>query len=148
MSAEFECGTVTAVQGGRIEVEMGLSAKCEGCTLCDRDGSGLLVMREVENSAGARVGDVVEVEIPASVKVAAALALYIIPIAALLGGYLAGDLLGMLVGISRDATGAMGAVGAAVVAFLGLRRRERKMSQSHTSSPRVRAIIARGSERR
>ena len=148
MAAEFERGKVTARMDGQVEVTMGLSAKCEGCKLCAADGSGNLVMRDVTNTIGAEVGDTVEVEIPAEVKLAAALALYVIPVVALLAGYLAGDLLGKAVGISRDVTGSVGAVVMAAMAFLGLRRRERAVSGSHTSSPRVRAIISRGSERR
>ncbi|MDZ4655628.1 MAG: SoxR reducing system RseC family protein [Coriobacteriia bacterium] len=148
MSAEFERGTVTAREGQRVEIRMSLSAKCEGCTLCDKDGGGNLVIRGVHDSLGANVGDTVEIEIPAEVKRAAAIALYVIPVAALLLGYLAGDLLGVAAGINRDVTGAIGAIGAAIVAFLGLRRRERAMSESQTSSPRVHAIIARSLERR
>ncbi|MDO9556453.1 MAG: SoxR reducing system RseC family protein [Coriobacteriia bacterium] len=146
MGAEFERGTVIAREGRYVEVAMGLSAKCEGCKLCEKDGTGKLMMRDIVNSVGAEPGDIVEVEIPAEVKRAAAMALYVIPVAALLFGYLAGDLLGIATGFNRDASGAIGAIGAAVVAFLGLQRRERALSRSYTSSPRVRAIISRGPE--
>jgi sigma-E factor negative regulatory protein RseC len=146
MGAEFERGVVTARDAQRVEVTMSLSASCEGCKLCDKDGGGDLVMRGVFDPIGASVGDTVEVEFPAEVKRAAAVALYVVPVAALLVGYLAGDLLGVTAGVSRDVTGAIGAVGAAALAFTGLQRRERSMSRGHTGSPWVRAIIARGPE--
>jgi len=148
VSAELERGTVTARSGDRVEITMGLSAKCEGCKLCDRDGGGELVMHDVLDRLGAKVGDLVEVELPAGVKRSAAVALYIIPVAALLLGYLAGDLLGMAVELNRDATGAVGAITAALLAFAGLRRSERALSRRDTTSPHVRAIIPRGPEQR
>lgn len=148
MDAELERGTVTAREGQYADVSMGLSAKCEGCKLCATDGGGELVMRAVFDPIGARVGDVVEIELPAAVKRTAAVALYVVPVVALLLGYLAGDLLGTVTGIDRDVTGAIGAITAVVAALAGLGGRERAMSRSHTSSPQVRAIIARGPEGR
>lgn len=104
-------------------------------------------MHDVWDPLGAMPGDTVDVEIPGPAKVRAAVALYVVPVAALVAGYLAGDLLGSVMDVDRELSGALGAIGAAVVAFLGLRGAERRTMRGDTGSPRVHAIIARGSER-
>jgi len=93
------------------------------------------------------VGDTVEVVIPDTVKRRAIVAVFVVPVAALFAGYLAGFLLGRLLHVDPDITGLITALAAAVLAFGGVRLTERRIKQSDRLSPQVGAIIARGHDR-
>ena len=143
----IERGTVVAVRGDRADVALGSSSACEGCTACSAGKSGEMLLCDVLDEAGSSPGDEVEVVIPESLQLQAALAVYIVPIAALVFGYLAGFLLGRVVGSDPDITGAIVGVVAATAALAGTQIRERSLARSDRYRPRVRAIISRGSER-
>lgn len=128
---------------GTVDVAMEISAACGGCRLCATSGGGETVMRGVRDSLGARVGDTVEVLIPDDVRSRAALAVFLVPVACLLLGYLAGFLLGPRLRVDADTAGVVAGVAAAAVAILGVRGAERFITGTGRFAPRVSAIIAR-----
>ena len=129
---------------GVIDVRMQAPAACEGCGICTTGTSGETIMRDVRDTLGALVGDTVEVDIPDSVKGRAVVAVFLVPVVALLAGYLAGFLLGSWLHLDRDLVGLILALVAGSVAFLGVRRAEYRIAESDRFSPHVSAIIARG----
>ncbi|MHB1340776.1 MAG: SoxR reducing system RseC family protein [Coriobacteriia bacterium] len=142
-----ELGTVVAVRGDRVDVSVGPSAACEGCKLCSAGSSASeMLMRDVLDPVGASLGDRVEVHISESLRMQAALAIYVVPLGALFVGYLAGFLLGESIGADPDLVGAGLGIAAATAGFLGARVREKALARSGKFAPRVRAIIARGLE--
>jgi sigma-E factor negative regulatory protein RseC len=145
MAGFRERGVVIAVAGDAADVRVSSGVGCEGCKseCCRVDKDGLVVEGAL-NEPGANAGDEVEVVVPEGADVRAGLVVYILPVAALLVGYLAGNLLGGAAGASRDATGAVGAVLAVSAGLLLLRMRGRSVLRGARYRPRVRAIIAPG----
>jgi len=143
----IEHGTVVAVRGNRTDVVLGSSPACGGCHACSNGDSGEMLLRDVADEVGAALGDEVEVVIPESLRLQAALAVYAVPLGGLLLGYLAGVLLGRATGLDPDTTGAIVGVVAATAALAGTQVRERSLARSGRYTPRVRAIISRSSAR-
>jgi sigma-E factor negative regulatory protein RseC len=138
---------VITVRDGAVDVRVDKGKDCGGCSVCSKNSSGETVMQGVLDSLGATVGDMVDVEIPDTVRSKAAAAVFIVPVAAMLLGYLAGFLLGRWAGIVPDVGGIIGALVAANIAVLGARRAERTLSSNERYVPRVNAIISRGQDR-
>lgn len=145
MAGFRERGIVVAVAGDGADVRVTAGAACESCKgdCCRVDKDGLVVEGAL-NTPGARVGDEVEVEVAEGADVRAGLIVYILPVAGLLIGYLAGNLLGGAIGLNRDVVGATGAVLAVSAGLLLLRARGRNVLRAARYRPHVRAIIAPG----
>ncbi len=141
----IEHGTVVAVRGGNVDVVLAGSSACQGCNACSASDSGELLLRDVVDREGSTLGDEVEVLIPESLRMKAALAVYGVPLASLLLGYLAGFLLGSRIGIEPDVAGAVLGVLAASAALAGTRFAERVVMRGGRFSPRVHAILSRDS---
>ena len=141
-----EQGRVVTVRDGSVDVHMEVSAGCGGCTLCSQGAGGETVMDEVRDPFGATVGDVVDVLIPDTIQSRAAIAVFVVPVLALLGGYLAGFLLSGWAGWGSESPSIVLALGAAIIAILGIRSAERRLAHDERYSPRVNAIIARSHE--
>lgn len=142
-----EQGRVVTVGEGTVDVTMEISPACGGCRMCATSGGGETVMRNVRDPLGASVGDTVEVSIPDAVRGRAAAAVFLVPVACLLLGYLAGFLLGPRLHVEAETAGVIGAVCAATIAVIGVRGAERLIARSARFAPRVSAIIARAQDR-
>ena len=138
----LERGMVVAAGMGTVDVSIEPSASCETCGACALGASGQRVLEGVVDEFGAAVGDTVEIETSARARRRAQTLVYVVPVVALVIGYLAGFLLGSWTGIAPDAVGAVLALAAGALALLALRRTERGAGHPH-EQPRVRAIIAR-----
>ncbi len=143
----IEHGTIVAVRGGNVDVVLRSSDACQGCSACGAAfESGELLLRDVVDHKGTTLGDEVEVLIPDSLRLKAALAVFAVPLACLVLGYLAGFLLGRRAGIEPDVAGAILGVLAATVALAGTRLAEKAVMRGGRFSPSVRAIISRDSD--
>lgn len=132
------------VRDGAVDVRMEVATECGGCTACSRGADGETIMHGVLDSLGSTVGDTVEVVIPDSVTRPAAVAVFVVPVLAMLAGYLAGFLLGRWAGFAPDVSGLVLALVGANLAFVGVRLAERKIASNEEFMPKVSAIIARG----
>lgn len=139
-----ERGRVITVRDGAVDVRMEAPADCGGCSACARATSGETIMHGVRDSFGATVGDTVEVVIPDTIRSRAAMAVFVVPVACMLLGYLAGFLLGTATGSSPDVFGIVGALLAVNIAVLGIRLAERKLAADEQFVPKVNAILSRG----
>ncbi len=139
-----EQGRVITVHDGTVDVRMETSsAACVSCGACSQS-EGETIMHGVADTHSATVGDTVEIEIPDSVRSRAAIAVFVVPVVALVLGYLAGFLLGGWLGAEPDIAGLLGALTSGNIAVLGVRLAERRLGRNERYSPRVSAIIARG----
>ncbi|HZL06756.1 MAG TPA: SoxR reducing system RseC family protein [Coriobacteriia bacterium] len=143
----IETALVVARRGELVDVVTTASEACARCGACSSGDSTDMLLRDVADSVGASVGDTVEIEMPERLRAQAALAIYVVPIVALLVGYVAGSSLGRRAGFDPDLSGAVAAVLFISVAFFGVRRAESAVARSSKGGPAVRAIIARGSTR-
>jgi positive regulator of sigma E activity len=112
-----ERGIVRAVSGDRAEVEICPEApeECRTCGICDeRPGGRVLV---AAGGRGLAPGRLVEVEVGAVPGVAAAVVVFLVPVAALCGGALVGSRFPSWVG-AGGASESGGAIAGAVIALL------------------------------
>jgi len=128
-----EIGCVASIEGDAAVVAMTRSSNCEHCGLClmAREGRDFLLL--ARNAAGASLGDTVEVEVKAGRVVAAAFAVYMIPVLATIGGFFLGNAIAE--GSPRSQLPIGLAIAALVVSFVGvwlydlrLRRAERRQA--------------------
>lgn len=139
----LETGTVVTVHDGVVDVRMQVSAGCAGCSVCSQGAGGETVMHQVSDTHGATVGDVVEVSIPDGIRSRAAAAVFLVPVACLMLGYLAGFLLGGWLDRDPEMMAVVGALLAATAGMLGIRVADRTLSRNEAFTPRVDAIISR-----
>jgi sigma-E factor negative regulatory protein RseC len=140
----IEHGQVIGAGPGSVDVRMGAGtdacAKCSHCTRVDKEG---LVISDVRDDIGVKVGDTVEVEIPEDADLRAGVIVYVLPVIALLVGYGVGRALAGYLGWDADATGAVFALIGVAGGMMFMRSRARRMLASERFRPRVRAIMAR-----
>jgi len=134
-----EEGIVTRIDGARAEVK---TVKSEACAACSAKGfchdSGREMTVSVINSAKARPGDRVRLEIATGAFVKVMFLLYIVPVLALLVGALIGL---PLAGDNGAAVGALIGFGLAI-AFV--RVQGRKMGTMVDYQPRIVRVLKRG----
>lgn len=135
-----ESGRVVRVHDGNVDVLIRPSESCESCGICSEGAGGLRLLEGVGDPIGARVDDTVMVETPGSSRQRAQLRLYVVPVVALVLGYLAGFLLSTMVGVDPDVGGAVFSLLAGAAALATVPRSE----AATQDGPVVRAIIARG----
>jgi sigma-E factor negative regulatory protein RseC len=86
-----EIGCVASVEGDAAVVAMPGSSNCEHCGICLMAQEGREFLLLARNAAGASPGDTVEVEVEAGRVVAAAFAVYMVPVIATIGGFIVGN---------------------------------------------------------
>jgi positive regulator of sigma E activity len=142
----LERGTVVSTGSRTVDVAIEPSESCDTCGGCAEGAGGKRLLEGVIDAHDARPGDFVEVETPAFARRRAQGLVYVVPVVALVFGYLAGFLLGNWVEIAPDAVGAVFAIAAGAVSLVSLKRYERSFGRTD-GQPKVRAIIARGRSR-
>lgn len=142
-----ECGTVVRVSDAGVDVEMLSSEACARCGACSESSGGKRLLEGVQASMRLVPGDVVEIEIPTAGRRRAQALVFVLPVSAVLLGYLAGFLLFSQLGANPDTGGAVIGITTGALSLLSLRRVGRTVG-SDRYEPQVHAIISRGSERR
>ncbi len=136
-----ETGQVVAVQDGFAWIESERSSTCGGCSVRSGCGTAALarvlgqrrVRLRVRNHINAGVGDTVVVGIAESGLVRSSLAVYIAPLAAFLGGALAGQFLGDRLFEGGSDIAAIGGAVAGLAAGLAWLRRFSKRTATDMS---------------
>jgi len=136
-----EQGTVVAVRPGVVDLSMLPGDGCGECTACSATGSAML-LENVPAPDGLQVGDIVEIDTPQSVRTRAQALIFLVPVAALVLGYMAGFLLGSVVPVPRDTLGVIVALTCGAAAFAAIARWGAPVSDDARVKLRVRAIIA------
>jgi positive regulator of sigma E activity len=137
-----ETGTVVGVEGdlASVRIRHERTPSCGGCTACKPAGGGAFVLRVARGNL--REGDRVALEIPVPSPWRAVLAVFAIPLAALLVGVVAGSLwTGFQDATGLDADGAAVALGLAMVAaaFVAALAAEARHNRRHP--PRVLEVL-------
>jgi positive regulator of sigma E activity len=139
----IESGTVIAVRpDGTIDVTMVCSSDCATCGACGESTGGSRVLEALPNLPGARVGDTVAIEVSPQARGRAQWLVYVVPVGALVTGYLAGFLLGNVLNIAPDTVGALVALAAGGLALYVLREPPGETAADRRYDVRVRAIIS------
>ena len=139
-----ETGQIVEVQGDFAWVESERSSTCGGCSVRNGCGTAALarvlgqrrVRLRVLNHINARVGDTVVVGIAESGLVRGSLAVYVVPLAAFLGGALAGQFLGdYFFAVESDIAAISGAAAGLVAGLAWLKRFSRATATDASFQP-------------
>jgi sigma-E factor negative regulatory protein RseC len=85
-----EQGILTKVISGKVvEVAFSKSSACAGCGACREIGQNMVGVEAI-NEIGAKVQDLVEIEIPSGEVVKSSMVVYLLPVLMLIVGYLIG----------------------------------------------------------
>lgn len=126
-----EEGVVIAVDGDKARVRVDRSDACSRCRVCVPMGDGTMVIG-AKNAIGAGVGERVGVEIDDSRRLRAAFMVFILPLAGLFAGCLAGLALS-----GSEKIGCLLGVGMFVLVFMALRWYDGKIGTLDRSWPRI-----------
>ena len=97
-----ETGVIVSEKNNQVTVQIVKGDKCENCNLCSATGPNQMQIVAF-NSLGAKVGDMVEVEVPPGKVIGYSFIIFIIPIIMMIVGYFAG------VAIAKNPSGGEGA---------------------------------------
>lgn len=122
-------GTVVALEGNLAVVRFQRSSMCAHCGTCLTAGEHEMEIR-VPNDAGAAVGDRVRVELRGGQVAGASVIAYLVPLAALLLGVIAGSLV-------SDIAAVVGGLACCAGAYLVLRLLDRRFRRRQTFQPRM-----------
>lgn len=122
-------GTVVALEGKLAVVRFQRSSMCAHCGACLTAGEHEMEIR-VPNDAGAAVGDRVRVELRGGQVAGASVIAYLVPLAALLLGVIAGSLV-------SDIAAVVGGLACCAGAYLVLRLLDRRFRRRQTFQPRM-----------
>jgi sigma-E factor negative regulatory protein RseC len=138
-----ERGTVIEISGEQVRVSIKRHASCESCGACGLGGKNELTLL-VANTLGAKVGDLVLLELPTAKLYQAALLVYTIPLLMLLLGFGAGQAMGRQLGM----TASQGEIGGIVTGFamltltyLGVHRLDQRRKIGARFQPQLVRII-------
>lgn len=119
----IEICRVIKIEDTQATVLLNSSEYCEKCKICLFDEKGQRILK-LHNTAGAKVGDKVEIFIPRGMISKLSFSIFILPIAAFLAGY------GIVWGItSSEVSGAIGGIVVFVLTFYALWLYEKKLNQ-------------------
>lgn len=144
-----ENGIVEFTRAGKATVRTKRSEACGDCTAkgaCRAMGGGKEMLVEVDNQAGAKKGQLVEIVFDSKAFLAGSFLAYITPVLALITGAFLGQSYGPLLNLDPD-TGA--AFGALILAFgVGALawRKARKLNEKSEYRPRIRKILGKAPE--
>lgn len=124
----IEAGIVLQAEGERATVKMTRSEACATCGLCHgtaRPGGELVL--PVANACGARVGDLVRIEVSDLGVVRAAFWAYGVPTLFAVGGGVLGWLAGGRVGFSPETGAAAGGIAGLAAGYRAVSRYDRRL---------------------
>ena len=144
-----ENGIVEFIRAGKATVRTKRSEACGECTAkgaCRAMGGGKEMLVEVDNQAGAKRGQLVEIVFDSRAFLTGSFLAYITPVLALMTGAFLGQAYGPLLNLEPD-TGA--ALGALILAFgVGALawRKARSLNDKAKFRPRIRRILGNAPE--
>ncbi len=137
----LERGRVLRVRPGEVDLRMVPGDECVECGACAKADEGML-LEAVPAPPGLSPGDLVEVSISPGARSRARVLVFVVPVAALLLGYMAGFLLGSLLSASSDMIGAVVGLTCGAGALYGVARIDSRQAVQRRASVHVHAIIA------
>jgi sigma-E factor negative regulatory protein RseC len=139
-----EQGVVEFTRSGRATVKTKRTEACGDCSAqgaCRAMGGGKEMLVEVDNQAGAKKGQLVEIAFDSSAFLAGSFLAYIAPVLALMAGAFLGQASGPFLGLSPDSGAALGALILAVGVGALAWKKARKLNEKAKYRPRIRRIL-------
>ncbi len=115
-----ETGAIISISGKTATIQLSRGAQCDGCNLCSAFGENNMKL-EALNKIGARVGDLVEVDVEPQQVVKSSMIMFIFPLIMMIAGYFVGV---KFIPPHGQGAGIIGSLGALALAFLLIRLTE------------------------
>jgi sigma-E factor negative regulatory protein RseC len=141
----IEQGIVDRVSGQKASVRVEKSSACASCQSRDscHEASGKDMIIEVANNLGAGKGDRIEISIPAGSFLLLSILVYLLPVAALIGGAVLGGAVGGAFAINPTFASITGGCLGMGIAFYALKRLDRSARAQRDLRPRMTRILLR-----
>lgn len=129
-----EQGIVSKVKSKNlVEVAFKRTEACEKCQMCHNLEEGMVGIESV-NEIGAKMGDIVEIEIPSGEVVKGSLVVFLLPVLFMIVGYLIGALLNEFVGV-------IGAILFLPLSFFVIRWYDKNIQQKEALRARILRVV-------
>lgn len=115
-----QTGVVVGIDTGKVVVSVKRDAACGKCKACYGSSEQDLLIN-VPEYANAKLGDKVAISMESAMVLRAALIMYCIPLAGLIGGVVAGVSFASQLGIDNEIAGVIGGVFFTSLAFIGIK---------------------------
>ena len=138
-----EQGIITKIISGKIvEVAFKRSDACAKCRLCHDVAEGMTAIEAID-AIGARIDDIVEIEIPSEEVVKSSLLIFLMPIFFLIGGYLVSAALMRAMGIAEafEAISVVAALAAFAASFYVVRWYDKRVEQKAALRAKIIKIL-------
>ncbi len=132
-------GVVTDIKGDRAVVQLLKHTACGDCGACHLGDDNKHIKIECANDPGAKVGEFVEIDLETPNVLGAAFIMYMIPLAALLVGVVAGTMIyGILVGDAfKEIVGSLVGLIMMTASYFVIKGKEEKFSDSQKYLSRI-----------
>lgn len=139
-----QCGVVTGLEGKYAKVVMKRHSSCGSCNACKMGQEDAQLEIKVFNEVDAKVGQRVSVNMNDTDVLSAAFIVYVMPLLALLGGIIIGNLVLTLLGVVEYKDLYLAIIGFVTMAvtFLLIKRREDKFKNNRKLIPVIDAVVA------
>jgi sigma-E factor negative regulatory protein RseC len=140
-----EQGVVDRVSGPKAVVRIEKSSACAACQSREscQEGSGREMVIEVANDLGAGEGDRIEISIPGGSFLILSLLVYLLPVAALIAGAVAGGAFAGTLHMNPTFASIVGGCLGIGVTFYALKRLDRSSRAQKEFRPRMTRILLR-----
>lgn len=135
-------GIVVSTSEDQATVRLLKHTACGDCGACHLGDDSKHITVEAINDLNAKPGDLVEIDLAAPNVLGAAFIMYMIPLAVLVAGVVLGSLLASLIGFShvKDLIGAVLGLGAMVVVYMQIKKREHTFKASKKYLSKIRSV--------
>ena len=117
-----ETGEILSIAGKTATIQLNRGEKCDGCQACNAFGENKMQL-DAQNDIGAKVGDVVEVDVEPKEVIASSMIVFIFPLVMMLGGYFAAV---KFLPPHSEGVGVLGSLGALVLAFVFIKMLDKR----------------------
>lgn len=134
-----ETGIIVSEKDNQVTVQMVKGDKCENCNLCSTTGPNQMQI-EAYNSLGAKVGDMVEVEVPPGKVLGYSFIVFIIPIIMMIAGYFAGVAITKNPSGSGEGAGIIGSISGFALSLLLIKIFDSQLGRDEQSASVVNIV--------
>jgi len=117
-----ETGSIIAVSGKTATIQLMQGEKCDGCNACSAFGENKMHI-DALNKIGAKVGDMVEVDVEPKEVLKSSMIVFIFPLLMMIVGYFIG---GKIVPDHSEGAGIIGSFSGLIFAFLLIKLTDRR----------------------
>lgn len=136
-----ELGEIVELKDKEAVIKVRRSSACGKCGACQMGSRSDEMFLTIPNTLNGRIGDYVELELASSQLLKASAITYLIPLAALILGVIAGYMFGPDYGMNPELAGSLMGLLFTALSFFVIRAMDPKFKKEHNFSPQMVNII-------